>query len=55
VGPTQERVLAMIAELGLETFPTHAEGRNIFERKGRTSTYKGTIPVEYTYRRGRQR
>jgi monoamine oxidase len=23
VGPTQDRVLAMIAELGLETFPTH--------------------------------
>jgi monoamine oxidase len=44
VGPTQDRVLAMIAELGLETFPTYAEGRNIFERKGRTSTYKGTIP-----------
>jgi monoamine oxidase len=44
VGPTQDRVLAMIAELGLETFPTYAEGRNIFERKGKTSTYKGTIP-----------
>jgi monoamine oxidase len=44
VGPTQDRVLAMIAELGLETFPTYAEGRNIFERKGRTSRYKGTIP-----------
>src|SRR3954469_25895951 len=44
VGPTQDRVLAMIRELGLETFPTYAEGRNIFERNGRTSPYKGTIP-----------
>jgi monoamine oxidase len=44
VGPTQDRVLAMIGELGLETFPTYVEGRNIFERNGRTSTYKGTIP-----------
>jgi monoamine oxidase len=44
VGPTQDRVLAMIAELGLEPCPTYAEGRNIFERKGKTSTYKGTIP-----------
>lgn len=44
VGPTQDRVLALIGELGLETFPTYAEGRNIFERGGRTSTYKGTIP-----------
>jgi monoamine oxidase len=44
VGPTQDRVLAMIRELGLETFPTYAEGRNIFERGGRISHYKGTIP-----------
>ncbi len=44
VGPTQDRVLALIDELALETFPTYAEGRNIFERGGRTSRYKGTIP-----------
>ena len=44
VGPTQNRVLALIAELGLETFPTHARGRSIFERGGRLSEYAGTIP-----------
>jgi monoamine oxidase len=44
VGPTQDRVLAMIRELGLETFHTHDAGKNIFERGGRTSTYSGTIP-----------
>lgn len=44
VGPTQDRVLALIGELGLETFPTYATGRNIFERAGRISHYSGTIP-----------
>jgi len=44
VGPTQDRVLAMIRELGLETFPTHTAGKNVFERGGATSTYSGTIP-----------
>ena len=44
VGPTQDRVLALIAELGLETFPTYADGRNIFERGGKISHYSGTIP-----------
>ena len=44
VGPTQDRVLALIAELGLETFPTYSTGRNIFERGGKISHYSGTIP-----------
>jgi monoamine oxidase len=44
VGPTQERVLKLIAELGLETFPTHTAGANLFERDGRIRRYSGTIP-----------
>jgi monoamine oxidase len=44
VGPTQDRVLALIAELGLETFPTYTAGKNVFERGGRIKTYSGTIP-----------
>ena len=44
VGPTQDRVNGLIAELGLETFPTHVTGINIFERDGHLSRYKGTIP-----------
>jgi monoamine oxidase len=44
VGPTQDRILGLIAELGLETFPTHEEGANLFERRGRVRRYKGTIP-----------
>jgi monoamine oxidase len=44
VGPKQTRALELIAELGLETFPTYGEGKNLFERKGRLRSYRGTIP-----------
>jgi monoamine oxidase len=44
VGPTQDRVLRLIGELGLETFPTYMEGESVFERGGRLSRYSGTIP-----------
>lgn len=44
VGPTQDRVLALIAELGLETFPTRTEGQNVIEIGGRLRRYRGTIP-----------
>jgi monoamine oxidase len=44
VGPTQDRVLELIAELALETFPTHGEGAHLFERGGRVRRYTGTIP-----------
>ena len=44
VGPTQDRVLRLIRELGLETFPTYVAGESIFERGGRLARYSGTIP-----------
>jgi monoamine oxidase len=44
VGPTQDRVLALIEELGLETFPTRTEGQNVIEIGGRLRRYRGTIP-----------
>jgi monoamine oxidase len=44
VGPTQDRVLALAGELGLETFPTHSEGKNVLELGGRLRRYSGTIP-----------
>lgn len=44
VGPGQDRVLALLDELGLETFPTFADGENVLELGGRTSRYRGTIP-----------
>ena len=44
VGPTQDRVLALAEELGVETFPTYYEGRNVLDLAGKRRTYKGTIP-----------
>jgi monoamine oxidase len=44
VGPTQDRVLALIDELGLETFPTRTEGQNLIEANGHLRRYRGTIP-----------
>ena len=44
VGPTQDRVLALARDLGLQTFPSHAHGLNVFEWGGRRRTYSGTIP-----------
>jgi monoamine oxidase len=44
VGPTQHRIMALIRELGLETFPTHGDGDNLVEYRGRRRRYRGTIP-----------
>jgi monoamine oxidase len=44
VGPTQDRVNALIAELGLKTHPTHGTGENVIEFNGRVRRYRGTIP-----------
>lgn len=44
VGPGQDRVLRLAADLGLETFPTHDTGRSLLELGGRRKRYSGTIP-----------
>jgi monoamine oxidase len=44
VGPTQNRMYELIAELGLETFATYGEGENLFEEGERLRRYSGTIP-----------
>jgi monoamine oxidase len=44
VGPTQRALLGLAAELGVETFPTHVEGQNLIEYRGRVRRYRGTIP-----------
>jgi len=44
VGPTQHRVMGLIGELGLQTFPTHAAGEDLVEWDGRLVRYSGTIP-----------
>jgi len=44
VGPTQDRVLALADELGVETFRTFDEGKSVLELGGRLRRYSGTIP-----------
>lgn len=45
VGPTQHEVLALARELGIETYPTHTAGENLFEDStGTLKRYSGTIP-----------
>jgi monoamine oxidase len=44
VGPTQHRVLSLIGELGLATFPTYDSGRHTIEFGGATRRYAGRIP-----------
>ena len=44
VGPTQDAVLAMAAELDVATTPTHHDGKNLIHWRGWTHAYRGTIP-----------
>ncbi len=44
VGPTQDAVLALVAELGLPTIPTYHDGKNVIRWRGAARAYRGTIP-----------
>ena len=44
VGPTQDAVLKLAADLGCETTPTYAQGANLIRWRGRVHRYSGTIP-----------
>jgi monoamine oxidase len=45
VGPTQHEAMALVRELGIETYPTHSAGKNVFEQApGKLKRYSGTIP-----------
>ncbi len=39
IGPTQERIAALADELGVATFPTFAEGRDVMVMDGKRTTY----------------
>jgi monoamine oxidase len=39
IGPTQDRIAALADELGIATFPTHAEGRDVMVMGGKRTTY----------------
>jgi monoamine oxidase len=44
LGPSQHRLAALARELGVETFPTHDEGDNLIEYRGRLRRHQGAIP-----------
>ena len=44
IGPSQRRMVALAAELGLATFPTYDAGRKVLDVHGHISTYAGAIP-----------
>jgi monoamine oxidase len=44
VGPHQTAVRALADELGVDTFPTHDQGRSLLEWQGRVRRYRGTVP-----------
>lgn len=44
VGPTQEHLLALLAEHRIPTFQTWARGDNLVRVEGRARRYRGTIP-----------
>lgn len=39
IGPTQERIAALASGLGVATFPTYDEGREVLEMGGKRTTY----------------
>jgi monoamine oxidase len=42
VGPTQDRVLALISELGIKSFPTYDAGKDLYIAGGNRLTYSDT-------------
>lgn len=44
IGPTQERIAALAADLDVATFPTHTAGDNLLRVDGKLRRYSGTIP-----------
>jgi monoamine oxidase len=45
IGPTQDHVAGLAAELGVTTIPTHTEGRGVELRGGVRDLYVGLIPT----------
>ena len=45
VGPTQDAVLALAAELGCPTTPTYHDGKNLINWRGSVRSYSGTVPA----------
>jgi monoamine oxidase len=48
VGPTQDHILALAAELGVQTFTEYTQGDNVYVSGNLTMRYTGTIPPDPT-------
>jgi monoamine oxidase len=46
VGPTQNHILALAAELGVTTFKEYDQGDNVYVSHGTTTRYTGTVPPD---------
>ncbi|NKZ77624.1 NAD(P)-binding protein [Rhodococcus hoagii] len=46
VGPTQDRVLALAKELGVETFSTFDQGLSTYVKNGTARTFTGDVPPD---------
>lgn len=44
IGPTQDKIRTLAAEMGVETFGTYNQGKNILAVGGRIRSYRGLIP-----------
>ena len=44
IGPRQDRIALLAAELGVGTYPTYTGGKNLLYARGRGRPYRGTIP-----------
>jgi len=44
IGPTQHRLARLAAEMGVQTYPTHAEGEQVIEFRERLIRFRGLIP-----------
>ena len=44
IGPSQDRMAALARDMGVETFPTYAEGQNVNVWRGKVTRHGGTIP-----------
>jgi monoamine oxidase len=44
-GPTQDHILGLARELGVDTFPTYNEGENVYYADGSRSTYSDQSPL----------
>jgi monoamine oxidase len=48
VGPTQDHILALAADLGVQTFKEYAQGDNVYISGSTTMRYTGTVPPDPT-------